>query len=106
MTPLDPVIWALLAAQWAFIVYRKMAVAIPTGIAASFLIAVEGFEQHLLWLYWLGAGNAALGIVTWWFWKGPRGGRKITPKEIGEKSRALRNALVRRMRDLAPSPSR
>ena len=77
--------------------------------SASFLAA--GILGHFPLLIWISTAGIA-GFLLWFWWGGPRG-RKRTRKELGDESRRLRDALVRRMRQRrvtrpgwSPSPSR
>jgi hypothetical protein len=53
-----------------------------------------------------GAIPLVLGVLLLWMWWNRRGGKKRAREALGEKSRALRDALVRVMRERAvPVPA-
>jgi membrane protein DedA with SNARE-associated domain len=52
--------------------------------------------------------NAAIGVavLVFIFWWTGRRKRRQAPRSLGAKSKALRDAIVRRVRELRPSPVR
>ena len=74
---------------------------LPLGlfnIAVGVLIAIQGASRHRSWG---GAVNLLCGLLmAWSWWAG--GGRDRCKRALGAKSAAVRAALARRVRELAP----
>lgn len=90
-------------ACWVFrLPLRRMPAAAFWGRAAWMVPIAAGVDAiRRQWWPVGGEGIAELIVLALWWWHSRRKGRKRAASLLGAKSRALRDALVKRARELA-----
>lgn len=101
--------------EWGFIICMAGYLLTPSsrypGLSGFFDVASDAFYGGLVvyWVVtraWVSAG-IGVAIIVLILWRDHRKGKRRKAREsLGAKSRALRDALVRRVRGLRPSPVR